>query len=146
MEKQIIHAAPELVEVTYRSELKAVYLKWFSEYDEGTRVKDAVLAALEYVRANNIQHWVVDVSTSPHALSEADYEWVSGEDFRSAIMNSPLQKFVLLPPLPESGQDDTWVSDWEANTLANFGDKVSAKVCNSADEALAFLTVDVSVS
>lgn len=146
MEKQIIHAAPELVEVTYRPELKAVYLKWFSEYDEGTRVKDAVLAALDYVRANNVQHWVVDVSISPHALSEADYEWVSSEDFRSAILNSPLQKFVLLPPLPESGQDDAWVSDWEANTLANFGDKVSAKVCNSADEALAFLTADVSMS
>lgn len=139
MDRQIIHTAPGLVEVAYRPELKAVYLKWFSEYDEGTRVRDAVHAALEYVRANIVQHWVVDVSTSPHALSDEDYEWVSSDEFRSEIQNSPLRKFVLLPPLPESGQSDGWVADWETNTLAKFGDNVSAKVCDSAEEARAFL-------
>ncbi len=139
MDSQVIHTAPGLVEVAYRPELKAVYLKWFSEYDEGTGVRDAVHAALAFVRANKVQHWVVDVSTSPHALSDADYESVSGDEFRSEIQNSPLRKFVLLPPLPESGQDDGWVTDWEANTLAKFGDAVSAKVCNSAKAARAFL-------
>ena len=140
MDREIIHSAPDLVEVTYRPELKAVYLKWFSEYDEATRVRDAVHAALDYVRANNVQHWVVDVSTSPHGLSDEDYEWVSSDEFRSAIQNSPLLKFVLLPPLPESGQDDGWVADWEANTLAKFGDSVRAQVCDSAEELRAFLT------
>lgn len=128
-----------LVEVTYRPELAAVYLRWFSEYDEGTRVKDAVLSALAWVRVNDVKHWVADVSTSPNALSDADYKWVSGDEFRSAVTNSTLRKFVLLPPLPESGQDDAWVSDWEANTLANFGNRVSAKVCQNMEEATAFL-------
>ena len=139
MDKQIIHTAPDLVEVAYCPDLKAVYLKWFSEYDEATRVRDAVQAALEYVRAKNVRHWVVDVSTSPHALSDKDYEWVGSDEFRSEIMNSPLRKFVLLPPLPESGQDAGWVADWEANTLAKFGSNVNARVCNSVEEARAFL-------
>ena len=140
MEKQLIHQSPGLVEVTYHPELAAIYLKWFSEYDEGTRVRDAVLTALDWVRNHNVRHWVVDVSTSPHGLSDADYQWVSGNEFRLAIMNSTLRKFVLLPPLPESGQDDAWVIDWEANTLANFGDHVSAKVCQNIDEATEFLS------
>lgn len=46
MGKIILHHAADLVEVSYRPDLAAVYLKWFSEYDEGTRVQDAVLAAL----------------------------------------------------------------------------------------------------
>ena len=139
MKNKLIHRAPGLVDVTYRPELSAIYLKWHSEYDEGTRVRDAVLAALSWVRANDVRHWVVDVSTSPHGLSDVDYEWVSGDDFRSEIMNSPLKKFVLLPPLPETGQDDAWVADWEANTLANFGNSISAKVCQNMEEAEAFL-------
>ncbi len=140
MERKLIHQSLDLVEVTYRPELAAVYLMWFNEYDEGTRVKDAVLAALEWVLANNVEHWVADVSTSPRGLSEADYQWVSGDEFRSAIMNSPLRKFVLLPPSPGSGQDDGWVADWEVNTLANFGDRVSAKVCRSLEDARVFLS------
>jgi hypothetical protein len=139
MEREIIHQSPDLVEVTYRPELAAVYLMWFNEYDEGTRVKDAVLAALEWVLVNNVEHWVADLSTSPRGLSEADYQWVSGDEFRSGIINSPLRKFVLLPPLPGSGQDDGWVADWEASTLANFGERVSAKVCRSLEEAREFL-------
>ncbi len=139
MDEKIIYLAHGLVTVTYRAELKAVYLKWFSEYDEGTRVKDAVLAALDYVRAHHVLHWVADASTSPHALSDKDYEWVSSDDFRSEIQNSPLRKFVLILPLPETGQDVGWVADWQANTLAKFGKDVSAKVCDSADEVRAFL-------
>lgn len=61
-----------MVEATYRPELAAIYLKWFSEYDEGTQVKDAVLTALDWVRANNVRHWVADVSTSPYGPSDAD--------------------------------------------------------------------------
>ncbi|MEM7216151.1 MAG: hypothetical protein AAF423_11465 [Pseudomonadota bacterium] len=139
MKRQVIHTATDLVEATYRPELNAVYVKWFSEYDEGTRVRDAVYAALDFVRANEIQHWVVDVTTSPDGLSDDDYDWVSGDDFQSAIENSPLRKFVLLPPLPESGQDDAWVADWEANTLAKFGNGIRAKVCNTIEEVKAFL-------
>ena len=139
MKKELIYQAPDLVDVTYCPELAAVYLKWFSEYDEGTRVKDAVLAALTWVRANNIRHWVADVSTSPRGLSDTDYQWVSGDEFRSEIINSTLRKFVLVPPLPSSGQDDSWVAEWEVNTLSKFGDRVSAKVCQNVQEAKAFL-------
>ena len=139
MKEKLIYRAPNLVDVTYQPELSAVYLKWFSEYDEGMRVKEAVLAALNWVRMNNIEHWIVDVSTSQHGLSDADNQWVSGDEFRSEITNSTLRKFVLLPPLPGSGQDDSWVADWEASTLTNFGDQINAKVCQNTKEAKAFL-------
>lgn len=139
MGKRILHHAAGLVEVSYRPDLAAVYLKWFSEHDEGTRVKDAVLAALDWVRAHDVAHWVADVSTSPRALSERDYRWVSGDEFRAAILDSPLRKFVLIPPLPDSGQDAGWVADWEQNTLTRFGDRVQAKVCDSIEDARAFL-------
>lgn len=139
MQNQIIHQASGLVEVSYRAELAAVYLKWFSEFDEGTRVRDAVLTAIAWVEKHQVKHWIADVSTSPRSLSDADYQWVSGDDFRSAIVRSSLRKFVLIPPLPSSGQDASWVADWEANTLANFGDRVTAKVCQDLQEAAAFL-------
>ena len=128
MSKEIVYTIPEFVEVSYRSDLNAVYLKWFSEYDETTRVRDAVTAALDYVQTNGIENWVADVSTSPLGLSDADYRWVSSDEFREMISSSPLRKFVLIPPLPETGQDTAWVSVWEANTLAKFGGKVTAKV------------------
>lgn len=139
MGKRILHHAAGLVEVSYRPDLAAVYLKWFSEYDEGRRVKDAVLAALDWVRAHDVAHWVADVSTSPRALSERDYRWVSGDEFRAAITASPLRKFELIPPLPDSGQEGGWVADWERNTLARFGDQVQARVCKSLEETRAFL-------
>lgn len=141
MAEFVVHHAEGLVRVTWHSELQAVYLKWYSEYDEGTRVRDAVLAALAWVRTNKVEHWVADVSTSPHALSERDYEWVGSDAFRVAILDSPLRKFVLIPPLPDSGQNDAWVADWEANTLSRFGDRVSARVCTTLDEARRFLTM-----
>ena len=53
MKKEIIHCIPDFVEVSYRPELEAVYLKWFREYDEENRVREAVLAALDYVREHS---------------------------------------------------------------------------------------------
>ena len=139
MNRLLIHQKPNLVEVSYRPELAAVYLKRIDEYDEGTGVRDAVLAALRWVRANDVKHWVADVSTSPRALSDVDYQWVSGGELRSEVTNSILRKFVLLPPSPASGQGDAWVADWEANTLAKFGDRITAKVCQNIEEVRAFL-------
>ena len=81
MSKEIIHSVADFVEVSYRPNLKAVYLKWFSEYDEGARVKEAVFAALNYVRKHNIQHWLADISTSRRGLTEEDQKWVSGDEF-----------------------------------------------------------------
>lgn len=139
MDAILIHETPGLVRVTWQPRLAAVYLKWFSEYDEGTAVREAVLAALTWVGAHQVQHWVADVSSSPHALSEADYAWVSGPEFHAAVVASPLRKFVLIPPGPETGQDTRWVADWEANTLAKFGAQIQARVCPSLAEAEAFL-------
>ncbi len=60
MTKEISHSVADFVEVSYCPDLKAVCLKWFSEYDEGTHVKDAVNAALDYVREHNVQHWLAE--------------------------------------------------------------------------------------
>lgn len=138
MSREVVYTIPEFVEVSYRSDLNAVYLKWFIEYDETTRVRDAVTAALDYVQTNGIENWVADVSTSPLGLSDADYKWVSSDKFREMISSSPLRKFALIPPLPETGQDTAWVSDWEANTLVKFGGKVTAKVCENINEVRSF--------
>ena len=139
MTKEIIHVSPELVEVSYRPDFDAVYLKWFSEYDESTRVRDAVTAALEYVQGKSVRNWIADVSTSPRGLSDADYRWVSSDEFRQMVSSSSIRKFVLIPPRPETGQDTSWVSDWEENTLAKFGESVTARVCKDLDEVRAFL-------
>jgi hypothetical protein len=141
MSREVVYTIPEFVEVSYRSDLNAVYLKWFIEYDETTRVRDAVTAALDYVQTNGIENWVADVSTSPLGLSDADYKWVSSDEFREMISSSPLRKFALIPPLPETGQDTAWVSDWEANTLVKFGGKVTAKVCENINEVRSFFEV-----
>ena len=138
MNTHIIHADPGLVEVSYRPDIGAVYLKWFSEYDDGDRVKEAIFAALDYVRKNDVRHWLADISTSPRGLSDRDQEWVSGDEFRAEIADSPLRKFVLIPPLPETGQDVSWLSDWETNTLAKFGDRVEAMLSSDRDEIQTF--------
>jgi sulfur transfer complex TusBCD TusB component (DsrH family) len=138
MRNEIIHAVQDFVEVSYSLEFKAVILKWFSEYDESTAVKDAVYAALEYVCEHDVPHWLADISTSRRGLTEKDQKWVGSDDFRDAIANSPLRKFVLIPPLPETGQDVSWLADWEANTLAKFGSRVDAKLSSDGDEIRSF--------
>lgn len=139
MEKSIIHMVRGLVEVSWRPEYESVYLNWFKEFDEGNAVKHAVLTALKWVKENRVKHWIADVSHSSEGLSDADFDWVSGPEFRTAVLQSGLKKFVLIPPLPETGQDTSWVSEWESNTLSKFGSQVSAKVCTTEDEVRSFL-------
>ena len=138
MSKGLIHAVPGLVEVSYREDLEAVYLKWFSEYDEGSGVRDAVFAALDHVRRHDVRHWLADISTSRRGLTPKDQDWIASDAFREAIVDSPLRKFVLIPPLPETGQDVAWLAEWEANTLANFGDRVQAKLSSDLAEIRSF--------
>lgn len=139
MDKSIIHTVSGLVEVSWRPEFEAVHLNWFKEFDEGTAVKESVLTALNWVRENGVKHWIADVSRSSEGLSDADFNWVNGPEFRTAVLQSGLKKFVLVPPLPETGQDTSWVSEWETNTLSKFGSQVSAKVCTTEDEVRSFL-------
>lgn len=123
-----ICSVPGLVDVTWREDIGAVQLKWHCEYDEGTEVRDAVHAALDYVRAHGVTNWLADISTSREGLSEADLQWVTSEDFRAEIRNSPLRRFVLIPPLPETGQDTSWLVEWERDTLAALGSDVRVKL------------------
>jgi hypothetical protein len=138
MNKEIIYSAPELVEVSYQHNLKAVVLIWFSEYDEGTGVKDAVYAALDYVRQHDVKNWLADLSISRRGLTPRDQEWVGSDEFREAIVDSPLRKFMLIPPSPETGQDIGWLAEWEANTLANFGEDVEAKLSSDSADIHSF--------
>jgi len=138
MTKEIIYAAPELDEVSYQPNLEAVVLKSFSEWDEGSGVKDVVWAALNHVCRHDVKHWLADLSTSRRGLTPKDQEWVASDEFRDAIVGSPLRKFVLIPPGPETGQDVSWLAEWEANTLANFGDAVDAKLSGGQEEIRSF--------
>lgn len=128
MSETLIYSKPGLVDVIWRPDLKAVHLVWHSEYDEGTAVKDAVKAALAYVNEYGIKNWLADISHSRLALSAVDLDWVSGEEFRTAIRNSTLKRFVMIPPLPETGQDTSWLDDWAENTLTSFGKGTTAKI------------------
>ena len=141
MKKNAIHSVKGLVDVLWRDDLKAVYLMWHSEYDEGTAVKDAVLAAIKFVNQNKVKHWVADISHSSNALRDADLDWVSSDEFRNMIRSSTLEKFVMIPPLPETGQDIGWLADWEANTLKAFGDGVAAKLTSDMNDIQAFFGV-----
>ncbi len=141
MSESAIHSVPELVDVTWRPELRAVYLQWHSEYDDGTAVRDAIRTAVDFVKENDVKHWLADISESSEALSEADLNWVNGEEFRDLIGTSPLTKFVLMPPLPHTGQDTGWLSKWEENTLKAFGEEKSAKLSGDMNEIRAFFGV-----
>ena len=140
----LIYSISDFVDVSYRPDIRAVILKWHSEYDEGTAVKDSVYAALDYVREHEVPHWLADISTSRQGLTIEDQDWVNSDEFRDGITNSPLRKFVLIPPLPETGQDVSWLADWETNTLAKFGDNVSAKLSSDMEEIRSFLSSKMS--
>ena len=133
-----IHSKPGLVDVFWDEEMKAVCLKWHSEWDEGTGVRDAVTSALKYVNENRVQNWLADISTSRRGLTPDDMAWVSGPEFTAMIRNSSLRRFVLIPPLPETGQDTDWLAHWEKNTLAAFGEGTKARLASDMDEIRAF--------
>jgi hypothetical protein len=137
---EAIFSVPGLVDVTFRDELNAVCLKWHSEYDEGAAVRDAVHAGLGYARAHGVTNWLADLSTSRKGLSDADLAWVTGEEFRSEFRASPLRRFVLVPPLPETGQDTSWLAGWEKNTLAAFGADIRARLASDMDEIRHFFS------
>ena len=134
-----IHSVPDLVDVVWRPDLRAVTLVWHSEYDEGTAVRDAVLAALAFANDKGVANWIADISRSRAALSAADLAWVSGDEFLSAMRASSIRRFVLIPPLPETGQDTGWLADWKRNTLAAFGAGRAAKILSDEKEIQAFL-------
>lgn len=138
MKSTLIHKNAGLVDVFWRDDIQAVHLKWYSEFDTGTAVRDAVGKAIEFVYENSVANWLVDISASDEALSDADYEWVSGDVFRDLICSSPLRWFGMIPPGPGSKQDTGWIAEWEKNTLSNFGSKVAAKVFSDTDEIAAF--------
>lgn len=140
MTQVTVHRQVGLVDVTYRPDLNAVNLVWHAEYDEGTGVRDAVLAAAAYAKAHEVKGWLADISHSRSALSPSDLDWVNGDEFRNAIKSSGLTRFVLVPPLPETGQDTSWLDDWEKNTLAAFGAGVEAKIIRDPQEVHEFLT------
>jgi hypothetical protein len=139
-----IHSHTGLVVVFWREDLHAIHLKWHSEYDQGSGVQDAVRSALKYVNQNGVKNWLVDISDSDEALSEKDYDWVSGNEFRDLIRASTLRRFVMIPPGAGSAQDTSWIADWEKNTLSNFGNGIVAKVSSDMAEISAFFEVETT--
>ena len=138
MSEHRVHSQTGLVDVVWRKDIGAVHLKWHSEYDENDGVQKAVRAALEFVNERHVRNWLVHVSESNEALSEKDYEWVSSDEFRDLVRQSSLERFVLIPPGPNSKQDTSWIPDWERNTLRHFGENIAAKVSSDVDEIRTF--------
>jgi len=133
MSSEILKKYEGLVTISWNKELEAIYLKWYTEYDEGERVIEAVKYALSYVEVNQVKHWWVDLSTSCQGLKASDQNWVQNE-FGKAIAESSLTKLAMTPPLPETGQDTSWLDDWESNTNTKYGGKIEARlVINEAE-------------
>ncbi len=136
MSTELIKDYPGLVTISWNEYLEAIYLKWYTEHDEGGRVIEAVKFALSYVNDHNIKHWWVDLSTSVHGLSETDQAWVQTE-FGKAISESCLTKLAMTPPLPETGQDIDWLDDWESSTNAKYRGKIEACLVQNEDDVRA---------
>jgi hypothetical protein len=127
MSKTKIYENPGLVIAWWDDQLQALSIKWFTEYVEGSEVIEAVQFAIDYVNRNGIKNWFCDLSESKKALKPEDQLWVETE-FKKAIANSTLEKVVLMPPLPETGQDIDWLDDWEANTKAEYKGQIDARL------------------
>lgn len=128
-----------LVTISWNEDLKSIYLKWHTEYDEGDRVVEAVKFALSYVTANQIKHWWVDLSTSEQELKESDQYWVQTE-FGKLVAESPLTKLAMTPPLPKTGQETGWLDEWESNTNTKYQGKIQARLVRNEDEVRAHFT------
>ncbi|HSS64159.1 MAG TPA: hypothetical protein VLS27_06970 [Gammaproteobacteria bacterium] len=133
MSNRVLKDYDGLVTISWNDELESIYLKWHTEYDAGDRVVEAVKYALSYVTENRVKHWWVDLSTSKNGLKGSDQHWVQTE-FGDLIAESPLTKLAMTPPLPETGQDVSWLDDWESNTNARYQGKIQARLARNEDE------------
>jgi hypothetical protein len=133
MSSKLLRNFNDLVWISWNDELEAIYLKWHTEYDEGERVIEAVNFALSYVNEHNVKHWWVDLSTSVQGLKDSDQKWVETE-FGKAIAESSLTKLAMTPPAPETGQDISWLDDWESNTNARYRGKIDARLVQNENE------------
>ena len=133
MSKLMINDVSGLVTTWWDEELQALRIKWFTEYAEGSAVADAVEFAMAYVNENGVKNWLCDLSESREALKAEDQEWVQTE-FKRLIAESSLEKVVLIPPLPETGQDTEWLKDWEANTKRDYGGQIDARLLSEEGE------------
>ncbi len=135
-----IFSVENFVTVTYQPDLDAVWIKYTSLYDEtGANIPKAVRAAADYATANSIKNWVADTALPTDDLSPKDAEWVASQQFRDILLNSTIEKFVLIPSSPETGADVSWIPQWQADTQAGFGEKIKVCVLEDAAELSIFL-------
>ena len=139
MPKTVINEVAGLVTTWWDEDLQALRIKWFTELAEGTAVTDAVEFALRFVNENNIKNWLCDLSISREPLKPEDQKWVQTE-FKRLIAESTLEKVVLIPPRPETGQDTDWLKDWEANTKTEYGGRIDARLLSNENEIREFFT------
>ena len=84
--------------------------------------------AADYATANHIKNWIADTALPTDDLSPKDAEWVTTQEFRNILLESSIEKFVLVPSLPETGADTSWIPDWQAATQAGIGEKIEVRV------------------
>lgn len=133
MAQKVINEVPGLVTTWWDEDLQALRIKWFTEFAEGTAVTDAVEFALRFVNENNVKNWLCDLSISREALKPEDQAWVQTK-FKKLIAESTLEKVVLIPPGPDTGQDTDWLNDWEANTKVEYGGLIDARLLSDEGE------------
>jgi len=90
------------------------------------------------VTRHDVRNWVGDLSISKRGLSEADQQWVNGE-FQERILATPLEKLVLVPPGPETGQDIRWLDAWEETARTRFRGRIEPRLLSDLDKIADFL-------
>jgi hypothetical protein len=128
------------VDITHEPDIGAVRIKYSKLFDEaGVNIPRAVRAAASYATANGVKNWIADTALPTDDLSPKDAEWVATQEFRDILLESTIKNFVLIPPLPETGLDNSWIPDWQAATQAGFGEKIVVQVLETAVEIREFL-------
>lgn len=122
------------VDVRFEPKLRAIRLKYSRLNDEhGVNIPNAVRSAAGYATENNITNWIADSSDVKDDLSEKDAAWIASQTFRDIMIASPITTFILIPPTPETGLDNSWIPAWREATEAGFNGKISVHVAETED-------------
>lgn len=129
---EIVHKTPELVVVTWESELEAILISWDTLYREDSAIMDTLEFCFDYVRANGVKNWVADVSRAKAQLSKADAEWADGH-FNKTIVTLGLASFILVTAPRKEGEVSD-IEQWLEESKRKIGDSLAMFHATSMNE------------
>lgn len=129
----MIYEVPGLITVYWEDDVKAIHPKWLTIYRKDSGFRDALEVCFQYVRDHQVKHWIADISDCDSGMSPTDEEW-SARYFNKALVASGIEKFVLLTPEAQTGNDGI-ADDWEHEAKQSVGAQVQFFRVTSLNEA-----------